>query len=81
MPYFKNTPISGDSGDRIVSYTKKELYDEYIKEGRSHTDALALSQELIKGMEKLNKQEIRMWQRSLREKGLWEPKTKQSLEV
>jgi len=75
--YTRNTPISGDT---LEYYTQEELYNMYVEEGRSHTDALALSQELVKGIQSLNKREQRMWQRSLREKGLWEPK-KKSLEV
>lgn len=75
--FTKATPISGDT---LNYYSQQELYTLYLEEGRSPTEALALSQELSKGIQTLNKREARMWQRSLREKGLWEPK-KKSLEV
>jgi len=65
--YIRSTPISGD---KLVYYNQKELYDLYIAEGRSHSDALALSQELAKGIQSLNKREQRMWERALREKGM-----------
>ena len=77
MPYFHSTPISGDT---LAYYTENELYDAYIREGRSHTDAEDLSQNLCRHISSMYHQERRMWQRYLREKGLWETK-KKSLEV
>ena len=69
--YIRSTPISGD---KLVYYNQKELYDMYVAEGRSHSDALALSQELAKGIQSLNKREQRMHQRMLRERGMWNDK-------
>jgi hypothetical protein len=65
--FTRSTPISGD---KLVYYNQKELYDLYIKEGRSHSEALALSQELAKGIQSLNKREQRMWNRALKERGI-----------
>lgn len=65
--FTKATPISGDT---LNYYSKQELYDLYLKEGRTPTEALALSQELSKGIQTLNKREQRMWQRALRERNI-----------
>lgn len=60
-----NTPISGD---QITYYTEKELYDYYIEEGRGPTEALALSQKLVKEIHRMNRREQQMWDRSMKEK-------------
>ena len=65
--FTRATPISGDTLDY---YSQQELYDLYLKEGRSPTEALALSQELSKGIQTLNKREQRMWQRAMRERNI-----------
>lgn len=66
----RSTPLSGDT---LVYYTQKELYDLYVREGRSHHEAFALSQELHRHLRNMNQRERRMWLRSLRDRGIYTP--------